>query len=162
MDTLNLKTLYRNATRGLPQHADQRVTVDELLSLARGEPLGARAEAAISGIGSSSDQAFALKIAAATEDWSRTLASDLAQARRPSLAARFGQWLQAATLPPVFAACAISLLAVAAWRISEPSLATTPSVQPIAADDMLFGGSFDESVAHQTESDQLFGGDFDS
>ena len=91
MDKLNLKTLYRNATRGLPQHADQRVTVDELLALARGESLGARTESAISGIGSSSDQALALKIATATEDWSRTLAGELAQARRPSLAARLGR-----------------------------------------------------------------------
>jgi len=162
MDKLNLKHLFRNATRGLPQHADARVTVDETLALARGESLGERGDAAISGIGSSSDQALALKIAIATEAWSRDLASDLAQARRPTLAGRIARWLQAATLPPVFAACAISLLAVAAWRISEPALAPLQSPPTIAADDSLFGGDFDESVASHAEPDQVFGGDFDS
>ena len=162
MDKINLKTLYRNATRGLPQQADARVTVDDVLLLARGQSLGARSEAAIGGIASSSDQALALKIATATEDWSAALAADLAHARRPSLAGRISQWLQAATLPPVFAACAISLLAVAAWRISEPTLAPMPASAPIAAEAPLFGGDFDEVASHQSEPDQLFGGDFDS
>lgn len=162
MDKLNLKALYRDATRGLPQYADRRVDVEELLSLARGESLGARMEDAIAGIAASSDQARALQIAAATRDWSEALAADLARARRPSLARQVASWLKAATLPPVFAACAISLLAVAAWRVGTPGVESPPTQPPAMAEIPLFHGDFDGSVAHQDEPDQLFGGDFDS
>lgn len=163
MDALKLNALYRHATRGLPQDADRRLTVDELASLGRGESLGARHEAALAGLASSSDQALAARISMATEDWSQALAADLAALRHPTLAARVGAWFKAATLPPVFAACAISLLAVAAWRISEPSqlMPNAPTPQ-LAADDVLFGGDFDESIAHQPGDDKVFGGDFDS
>ena len=162
MHKLDLKSLYRDATRGLPRHADQRVTTEELLALARGDTLGARQEHAVSGLATSSDLAIALKIASATQDWSEALANDLARLRRPALGERLVQWFKAATLPPVFAACAISLLAVAAWRVSEPALAPLPQAQPMAADDSLFGGNFDDAIAHQATPDQLFGGDFDS
>ena len=162
MDKLDLKSLYRDATRGLPQHADQRVTTEELLALARGETLGARQEHAVSGIAASSELAIALKMASATQDWSEALADDLARLRRPALGERLVQWFKTATLPPVFAACAISLLAVAAWRISEPSLAPALQNQPMVADDSLFGGDFDDAIAHHATPDQLFGADFDS
>lgn len=163
MDKLNLNTLYRDATRGLPQDADRRLTVDELVLLGRGEPLGARQEAALAGLASSSDQALAARISMATEDWSQALAADLAALRRPTLAARVGAWLKAATLPPVFAACAISLLAIAAWRISEPSQGMQDAPTPqLAADDVLFDGDFDGAIAHQSGDDTVFGGGFDS
>lgn len=163
MNLLNLNALYRDATRGLPQDADRRLTVDELASLGRGEHLGARQEAALAGLSSSSDQALAARISMATEDWSRTLASDLAVLRRPRLTARIGEWFKAATLPPVFAACAISLLAVAAWRVGEPAVGPIISPTPqLAADDVLFSGEFDGSVAQHSDPDQLFGGNFDS
>lgn len=163
MAKLNLSTLYRDATRGLPQDADARLATIELLTLVRGESIGSRQGAALAGLAASSDQALAARIAMATQDWSQALANDLVALRRPGMRERISAWFKAATLPPVFAACAISLLAVAAWRISEPtrapSLAPTPQ---IAADDLLFGGDFDDSVAQTNASDELFDGDFDS
>lgn len=163
MNPLNLNALYRDATRGLPQDADRRLTVDELVSLGHGKSLGARHDAAIAGLASSSDQALAARLSMATADWSQALASDLADLRRPRLAARLGQWFKAATLPPVFAACAISLLAVAAWRVGEPAVGPIIAPTPqLAADDVLFSGEFDGSVAQHSDPDQLFGGDFDS
>ena len=162
MNPLNLNALYRDATRGLPQDADRRLTLDELAQLGRGESLGARQQDALAGLTDSSDQALAARIAMATANWSHALAADLATLRRPRLATRIGAWFKAATLPPVFAACAISLLAVAAWRISEPvQLQTAPTPQ-LAADDVLFGGDFDGSIAQQDEPDTVFGGGFDS
>lgn len=163
MAKLNLTSLYRDATRGLPQQADARLTTDELLALARGESLGARQDAALSGLARSSEQALAARIAMATQSWSDDLAADLAVLRRPHLGERVAAWFKAATLPPVFAACAISLLAVAAWRIGEPNVG--PAVVPsttLAADDLLFGGDFDGAIAHQDAADEVFGGGFDS
>ncbi|HWT15428.1 MAG TPA: hypothetical protein VN581_06555 [Patescibacteria group bacterium] len=163
MNTLNLKTLYRDATRALPRDADLRVTTDELLALARGDSLGARQDATVAGLATSSEQAVAARIAMATQAWSQDLADDLAALRRPRMGERIRIWFKAATLPPVFAACAISLLAVAAWRVSEPALAPTMAPMPqLAADDLLFGGDFDESVARNNDNDELFGGGFDS
>lgn len=162
MHKLDLKRLYRDATRGLPQDGDLRVTTEELLALARGETLGARHDHALAGVGASSESASVLKIATATEAWSLALAADLARLREPTFGERVVMWFKSATLPPVFAACAISLLAVGAWRISEPGIAPMPPSHAIAADDSLFGGNFDEAVAHQSEPDALFGADFDS
>jgi hypothetical protein len=163
MAKLNLTSLYRDATRGLPQQADERVTTDELLALARGESLGLRQDAALAGLARSSEQALAVRIAMATQSWSDDLAADLAVLRRPRLGERIAAWFKAATLPPVFAACAISLLAVAAWRIGEPAVG--PTVAPsatLAADDLLFGADFDGAIAHQDAADEVFGGGFDS
>lgn len=162
MNTLNLKALYRDATCGAPNNADLRVTQDELVALADGQSLGARQDAAVAGLATSSEQALALKIAHATSDWAQALADDLATLRAPSFSERVAAWFKAATLPPVFAACAISLLAVAAWRMSAPELGAAPMAQPIAAEPVLFGGDFDDAVAHQNRTDSLFGGDFDS
>lgn len=162
MDTLNLKALYRDATRGLPNNADLRLTNDELLAVAKGHSLGVRHDAALAGIAASSEQALALKIATATSVWAQTLADDLALLRAPSFGKRVAAWFKAATLPPVFAACAISLLAVAAWRMSAPELGLVPAAQTIAAEPLLFGGDFDDAIAHQNSADSLFGGDFDS
>jgi hypothetical protein len=163
MAKLNLTSLYRDATRGLPQQADARLTTDELLALARGESLGLRQDAALAGLARSSEQALAARIAMATQSWSDDLAADLAVLRRPRLGERIAAWFKAATLPPVFAACAISLLAVAAWRIGEPAVG--PTVAPsatLAADDLLFGADFDGAIAHQDAADEVFGGGFDS
>jgi hypothetical protein len=163
MTQLNLTSLYRDATCALPQDADARVTTDELLALARGESLGARHDAAVAGLAASSEQALAARIAMATSDWSQALADDVAALRRPTLTERVAAWFRAATLPPVFAACAISLLAVAAWRVGEPAVGPITAPMPqLAADDVLFGGDFDEAVAHQSHGDELFGGGFDS
>ena len=163
MAKLNLTSLYRDATRGLPQQADARLTTDELLALARGESLGLRQDAALAGLARSSEQALAARIAMATQSWSDDLAADLAVLRRPRLGERIAAWFKAATLPPVFAACAISLLAVAAWRIGEPAVG--PTVAPsatLAADDVLFGADFDGAIAHRDGADEVFGGGFDS
>ncbi|MBK6436625.1 MAG: hypothetical protein IPF83_12745 [Rhodanobacteraceae bacterium] len=111
MAKLNLSTLYRDATRGLPQDADARLATAELLTLVRGESLGSRQGAALAGLAASSDQALAARIAMATQDWSQALANDLVALRRPGMRERISAWFKAATLPPVFAACAISLLA---------------------------------------------------
>ena len=162
MTTLKLKSLYRDATRRLPNDADLRVTQDELVTLAGGQSLGVRQEAAVAGLATSSEQALALKIAHATSDWAQALADDLAALRSPSFGQRVAAWFKAATLPPAFAACAISLLAVAAWRMSAPELGATPTTQPVAAEPVLFGGDFDDAIAHQDAPDTLFGGDFDS
>ena len=163
MNKLNLKTLYRDATRALPRDADLRVSTDELLALANGESLGARQEAVVTGLAASSEQAIAARVAMATSDWSQALADDLSVLRRPSLGERLAEWFKVATLPPVFAACAISLLAVAAWGISEPALAPHMVPMPqLATDAVVFGGDFDDSVAHNDDSDELFGGGFDS
>lgn len=163
MAKLNLTSLYRDVTRGLPQQADARLTTDELLALARGESLGLRQDAALAGLARSSEQALAARIAMATQSWSDDLAAELAVLRRPRLGERIAAWIKAATLPPVFAACAISLLAVAAWRIGEPAVG--PTVAPsatLAADDLLFGADFDGAIAHQDAADEVFGGGFDS
>lgn len=163
MAKLNLTSLYRDATRGLPQQADARLTTDELLALARGESLGLRQDAALAGLARSSEQALAARIAMATQSWSDDLAAELAVLRRPRLGERIAAWFKAATLPPVFAACAISLLAVAAWRVGEPAVG--PTVAPsatLAADDLLFGADFDGAIAHQDAADEVFGGGFDS
>lgn len=163
MTKLNLRTMYRDATRGLPQQADHRVTADELLALARGESLGARQDAAVAGLARSSEQALAARIAMATQSWSDDLAADLAALRRPRLGDRIAAWFKAATLPPVFAACAISLLAVAAWRVGEPVVGpAAPATTTLAADDLLFGADFDGAIAHQDAADEVFGGGFDS
>jgi hypothetical protein len=163
MTQLNLHTLYRDATRGLPRDADLRVDRDELQRLAAGADLGARQAAAVAGLAASSEQALAARIAMATQDWSEALAADLAVLRRPRLGERVAAWFKAATLPPVFAACAISLLAIAAWRVSAPSAIEAPAAAPqLAADDLLFGGDFDEAIAHHPDSDAVFGGGFDS
>ena len=50
MNPLNLNALYRDTTRGLPQHADLRLGADEVLALTRGESLGARHAAALAGL----------------------------------------------------------------------------------------------------------------
>ncbi len=163
MATLNLNALYRDATRALPQDADVRVTTDETLALARGESLGARQEAVVHGLAASSEQAQAVRIAIATQSWAEDLAADLAVLRRPTLAERVAVWFRAATLPPVFAACAISLRAVAAWRIGEPGTTMPDATVPQwAADDRLFGADFDEAVARHDNADELFDGGFDS
>jgi hypothetical protein len=159
----DLKTLYRDATRALPQDADSRVTTDETLALARGESLGARQQSAVAGLAVSSEQAIAARIAMATQAWSEDLASDLADLRRPRLGERIAAWFKAATLPPVFAACAISLLAVAAWRAGEPAVGPITAPQSeVAVDDTLFGADFDGVLAHQSDADTVFGGGFDS
>ena len=163
MNPLNLNALYRDTTRGLPQHADLRLGADEVLALTRGESLGARHAAALAGLAGSSDQALAARVALATQDWAQALASDLATLRRPRFGERVAAWFKTVTLPPVFAACAISLLAVAAWRVGKPAVG--PIIAPIpqlAADDVLFSGEFDGRVAQRSNPDQLFGGNFDS
>lgn len=163
MTKLNLHALYRDATRALPQDADARVTTDDLLALARGESLGARQQSAVGGLAVSSEQAIAARIAMATQDWAEDLASDLADLRRPRLGDRIAAWFKAATLPPVFAACAISLLAVAAWRVGEPAVGPITAPQSeVAIDDTLFGADFDGALAQQSDTDEVFGGGFDS
>lgn len=163
MSTINLKTLYREATRALPADADLRVTVDELAALSRGESLGARHDAVVSALAVSSGQATAARIALATQAWADELAADLATTVRVRWTDRALAWFRAATLPPVFAACAISLLAVGAWRLSAPGDTATPVGAPAAtADDRVFGGDFDEAIAHQSSPDAVFGGGFDS
>nr|MBP7625105.1 hypothetical protein [Xanthomonadales bacterium] len=91
MNKLNLKTLYRDATRALPRDADLRVSTDELLALANGESLGARQEAVVTGLAASSEQAIAARVAMATSDWSQALADDLSVLRRPSLGERLAE-----------------------------------------------------------------------
>ena len=163
MTKLNLPTLYRDATRVPPQDADLRVTTDELLALARGESLGARQDAAVAGLAASSEQAVAARIALATQSWADDLAAELADLRRPTWTERVVAWFKAATLPPVFAAGAISLLAVAAWRVGEPAVAPITAPESVlAADDALFGGDFDGAIAHRSDADEVFGGGFDS
>jgi hypothetical protein len=163
MTKLNLTSLYRDATRDLPQDAELRVTADELVALASGQLLGARRNAVVHGLAVSSEQARAASVAMATRSWSKDLAADLAKLRRPTLTERVAAWFTAATLPPVFAACAISLLAIAAWRVGEPGTTLPASMPPqLAADDALFGGDFDEAVAHRDTADTLFDGGFDS
>ena len=163
MAKLDLKTLYRDATRALPQDADLRLTANETIALARGESLGARQDAAVSGLAASSEQALAARIAMATQSWAEDLAADLADLRRPTLSERVVAWFKAATLPPVFAACAISLLAVAAWRVGEPAVGPiTAPEHALAADDNLFVADFDGALAHVPGADDVFGGGFDS
>lgn len=163
MTKLNLTALYRDATHHLPQQADARLTTDEWLALARGESLGDRQDAAVAGLAQSSMQAQVARIAMATQSWSEGLADALVPMRRQSALARMRAWFKAASLPPVLAACAMSLLAVGAWRVGSPAIGpiTLPMSQ-LAAEDRLFSGEFDEAVAGIDEQDQLFDGDFDS
>jgi hypothetical protein len=168
-----LQALYRNATRGLPNDADRRLTSDELLALARGESLGARQQDALQGLALSSDQALVLRLLADTQTLSEELAGQIGTLRRPSLRGQLQAWWRSAGMPPVFASAGIALMAVMGFQfIGSAPLPTAQTVQaPLAApaEIPMFDGAFeagDQLFAASLESseqpDQVFGGDFDS
>jgi hypothetical protein len=168
-----LQALYRNATRGLPNDADRRLTSDELLALARGESLGARQSDALQGLALSSDQARVLRLLADTQALSAELADQIGSLRRPSLSAQLQAWWRSTGMPPVFASAGIALMAVMGFQfIGSAPLPIDQTVQsPLTApiEQPLFGGAFEAgdqmfaaSLEADEQSDQLFGGDFDS
>ncbi len=168
-----LQALYRNATRGLPNDADRRLTSDELLALARGESLGARQSDALQGLAQSSDQALVLRLLADTQSLSAELAGQIATLRRPNLGDKLHAWWRSMGMPPVFASAGIALMAVLGFQfIGSAPLPIDQTVQTpaaIPAEIPMFDGAFeasDQLFAASLESsekpDQVFGGDFDS
>jgi hypothetical protein len=168
-----LQALYRNATRGLPNDADRRLTSDELLALARGESLGARQNAALQGLAQSSDQALVLRLLADTQSLAAELAGQVGTLRRPSLGDQLQAWWRATGMPPVFASAGIALMAVLGFQfigsaplptdLSAQSPLTAPIEQPLLdgafeARDQMFAASLEADE----RSDQVFDGDFDS
>ena len=166
----SLKALYQRATRGLPNDADQRISIEELVLLARSESLGARQSDALNGLAASSEQALTLRVLAQTNEWSQELAQSIAAARAPSLLARVRTWWESAGMPPVFASAGIALMAVIGFQMLDrtgplplPQTVQTPTESP------LFDGAFeagDELFAASLENgekpDQMFNGNFDS
>lgn len=167
------QAMYRQATRGLPNDADRRLTGDELLALARGESLGARQHDALLGIAQSSDQALVLRLLAHTQTLSESLSADIAVLRRPRLGEQLRTWWRSAGMPPVFASAGIALMAVLGFQF----LGSTPLPTDLAAqsaltapaEQALFDGAFEASdqlfaasLEATEQTDKVFGGDFDS
>lgn len=168
-----LQALYRHATRGLPRHADRRLTSDELLALARGESLNSRQPDAVQGVADSSDQAMLLQLLADTQSLSEALAAQVTTLRRPGLGDQLRAWWRSAGMPPVFASAGIALMAVLGFQMlgSAPlpidRSAQAPAATPI--EQSLFNGAFEASdqlfaasLEASEQSDEVFGGDFDS
>jgi len=169
-----LKEWFRAATRGVPNHADQRLGVDELLRLARGEHLGDRHADALGALAASSDQSLVLSLLMQNQRASEQLASDARALRRPGLADRLQAWWRSAGMPPAFAAAGVALMAVLGFQLlgsgSTVNGAATPmTAQSPAEESPLFDGAFEPddrmfaaSLESSEQSDDLFHGNFDS
>jgi hypothetical protein len=171
-----LQALYQHITRGIPNDADRRLTIDEMLVLAGGGGLGARQADAMRGVAESADQALLLRVLTATENLSSELARDLKALSQTGLLDRLQSWWRTNALPPVFASAGIALMAVIGFQFlgSSPlpitQSAHIPAVPATSlSESPMFGGAFeasDQMFAASLEpneiSDQVFGGDFDS
>lgn len=166
-----LQRLYRAATRGLPAEPAQQLSADELLCLARNEPLAARQHQAVLGLAASSSQSAVLHLLAATAPWSRALAGEIRLARRPGMLERLQIWWQEAGALPLAAAAGMAFAALLGLRLVgvQPGVADRPppALPAVASESALFRGEFEPSdlmfaaSLENRESDQLFGGNFD-
>ena len=178
IDSATLRALYQRVTRGLPSGADRRLSVDEMLTLAAGETLGARQSDALRGVAESSDQAVLLRLLTESRALSSEFAAELHLLRQPKLMNRLSAWWHSANMPPVFAAAGIALMAVLGFQfLGSSSLPQAPTAQaPTTApakspgsETPMFGGAFEAgdqlfaaSLEHNELPDQVFGGNFDS
>jgi hypothetical protein len=167
----DLQALYRHATRGLPNHADHRLTTDELLALAAGRGLGARQADALQGLAGSADQALLLRVLSDSQALADDMAAELAAIRRPTPVQAFARWWRSAGVPSVFATAGIAMMAVIGFRsIGSSPLPLPQAAQSAAAiEARMFDGAFEAddrlfaaSAEAQEQSDQMFGGNFDS
>lgn len=168
-----LQALYRSATRGLPNHADHRVTPDELLALASGSSLGVRHSNAVTGIALSADQSAVLRVLNDTQALALDLVTDLRDLGRPTFIEAVRNWWRSVGMPPVFASAGIALMAVIGFQfVGSATLPLPQSAQAPAAQRVempMFGGAFEApdqmfaaSLETSEQTDQMFTGDFDS